>query len=107
MGVLDFDRIPDNSAADPDGRKAGLDRFWGPQRFAIWLLVVFGLLFGDVLTGGKVFVFRDFGLFGYPLAWHHRQSFWNLEIPLWNPLNNSGLPFVAQWNTLVFYPLSA
>jgi hypothetical protein len=26
------------------------------------------------------------------------------EIPLWNPLNDCGLPFVAQWNTMVFYP---
>ena len=25
---------------------------------------------------------------------------------MWNPFNNSGLPFLAQWNTLVCYPLS-
>src|SRR5207302_2254502 len=24
----------------------------------------------------------------------------------WNPLNNCGIPFIAQWNTTVFYPLS-
>src|SRR5207237_5549523 len=25
-------------------------------------------------------------------------------LPLWNPLNNCGIPFLAQWNTLVVYP---
>jgi hypothetical protein len=64
------------------------------------------LAFPDVFFAGKVFVFRDFELFGYPLAHHYRQSLLNGEVPLWNPLNNCGLPFVAQWNTMVFYPLS-
>jgi hypothetical protein len=27
-------------------------------------------------------------------------------MPLWNPLNNCGMPFLAQWNTLSLYPLS-
>src|SRR5229473_779115 len=44
------------------------------------------------------------GFFGYPLAHYHRESFWRGEIPLWNPYNNCGLPFLAQWNTLVLYP---
>src|SRR5205814_7319412 len=57
-----------------------------------------------VVLGARAFFFRDFGRFGYPLAFHHRESFWNGEIPLWNPLNNFGLPFLAQWNTLVLYP---
>src|SRR4029079_1039928 len=26
------------------------------------------------------------------------------EIPFWNPFNNLGLPFLAQWNTLLLYP---
>ena len=44
------------------------------------------------------------GQFGYPLAQFHREAFWRGEIPLWNPLNDCGLPFLAQWNTLVLYP---
>ena len=44
------------------------------------------------------------GQFGYPLAQFHRESFWRGEIPFWNPYNNCGLPFLAQWNTLVLYP---
>ena len=55
-------------------------------------------------SGGRTFIFRDFGLFGYPLAYYHRESFWRGEIPLWNPLNHCGIPFLAQWNTLVLYP---
>ena len=33
-----------------------------------------------------------------------RESFWRGEMPLWNPYNNCGLPFLAQWNTLALYP---
>ncbi|MBI3191757.1 MAG: YfhO family protein, partial [Pedosphaera parvula] len=66
-------------------------------------MIIFAV-FSDVLLGTGSFVFRDFGLFGYPLAHHFRESFWRGEIPLWNPLNNCGLPFLAQWNTMVCYP---
>jgi hypothetical protein len=58
----------------------------------------------DVLLGSATFVLRDFSVFGYPLAHYHRECFWRGELPLWNPLNNFGLPFLAQWNTLVLYP---
>ena len=58
----------------------------------------------EVILGLATFFFRDFGYFAYPLAFHHRESFWRGEVPLWNPLNNCGLPFLAQWNTLVLYP---
>src|SRR5947207_6056064 len=58
----------------------------------------------EVILGMAAFFFRDFGYFGYPLAFHHRNSFWRGEVPLWNPLNNCGVPFLAQWNTIVLYP---
>src|SRR6266508_1791765 len=89
----------------PSGRiGAAADRWFTPARFAVLLAVLIGAAFPDVLFGRSTFFFRDFGFFGYPLAHHHRVSFWNGEIPLWNPLNNCGLPFLAQWNTLVLYP---
>jgi len=44
------------------------------------------------------------GQFSYPLAQFHREAFWRGEIPFWNPFNNCGLPFLAQWNTLALYP---
>jgi hypothetical protein len=62
--------------------------------------------FPEVIAGRGTFFHRDFSVFGYPLAWHHQQSFWRGEIPLWNPLNDCGLPFLAQWNTMTLYPLS-
>src|SRR5205814_3059687 len=75
-------------------------------RFAAVLgaLVVAG--FPAVATGQRTFVFGDYGLFGHPLAYYHWQSFWRGEVPLWNPLSDFGLPFLAQWNTLTCYPLS-
>src|SRR5687768_5168749 len=77
-----------------------------PKRFLTLLAVLVAISFADVLFLGKTFAYRDFGVFGYPLAFHHRESIWQGEIPLWNPLNNYGLPFLAQWNTLTLYPLS-
>src|SRR2546428_2287509 len=82
----------------------GVDAWFTSGRFATILAVFIGAVFPDVITGSASFYFRDFGYFGYPLAHYHRESFWRGEIPLWNPLNNMGLPFLAQWNTLVLYP---
>ena len=75
-----------------------------PRRFAGVLALLVLAAFPEVATGLKSFVHRDFGLFGYPLAHYHRACFWRGELPLWNPLNNAGLPFLAQWNTLTLYP---
>jgi hypothetical protein len=77
-----------------------------PRAFAGLLALLIFLLFPDVLLGVRTFVFRDFGLFSYPLAHYFRESFWRGEVPLWNPLSNCGIPFLAQWNTLVCYPFS-
>jgi len=77
-----------------------------PGRFALILLILICAAFPDIIFGAKTFLFRDYALFGYPLAHFHRENFWHGQIPLWNPLNNCGLPYVAQWNTMVFYPLS-
>ena len=54
------------------------------------LLIFFA--FPGVVLNSSSFVYRDFGLFGYPLAQYFRESFWRGEVPLWNPLNNCGLP---------------
>src|SRR5438045_8620004 len=84
----------------------GPSQWLTPGRFALLLLALLIAAFPDVLLGGKTFFFRDYAVFGYPLAHYHREAFWRGEIPLWNPLNASGIPYVAQWNTMVFYPLS-
>lgn len=64
------------------------------------------LLFPSVWLGSETFVYRDFGHFGYPLAAHYHEVVWSGEFPLWNPYNNTGIPFLAQWNTLCLYPFS-
>lgn len=76
------------------------------RTFTIILGALVVVSFPTVLLGLKSFVYRDFSLFGYPLAHHLQQSLWQGELPLWNPYNNCGLPFLAQWNTMCLYPLS-
>ena len=80
------------------------DAWFTPGRFAALLALLIFIFFPDVILGTRTFIFRDFGAFGYPIAFYHRQSFWRGEVPLLNPLNNCGLPFLAQWNTIVLYP---
>lgn len=75
-----------------------------PRRFALLLAALVIAAWPDVLLGTGSFGLRDFSVFGYPLAHYHRECFWRGEIPLWNPLNHCGLPFLAQWNTLTLYP---
>jgi hypothetical protein len=85
-------------------RAASADEWFTPGRFAVLLGLFFFLLYPEVLLGGRTFVLRDFGLYSFPIATHWRESFWRGELPLWNPLNNCGIPFLAQWSTLVLYP---
>jgi hypothetical protein len=80
--------------------------WWTTGRFSLALALLIAAAFPDVLLGLKTFVFRDYMLFGYSIAHYHRESFWAGEIPLWNPLSQCGLPFLAQWNTMVLYPPS-
>ena len=90
---------------EPVPRQAA-DDWLTPRRFAVLLGVLIVAVYPEVLTGQATFFHRDFAVFGYPLAFYHRESFWRGEMPLWNPLNDCGLPFLAQWNTLTLYPLS-
>src|ERR1700678_3231766 len=75
-----------------------------PRRFALLLAILVFVSWPGIFLGLEMFVFRDFGFFGLPIAWHLRESFWRMEWPLWNPLDNCGQPFLAEWNTQVLYP---
>ena len=77
-----------------------------PRRFAGMLALLIVCCFPSVLFGLGAFVYGDAAQFSYPLAFHYRECFWHGEIPLWNPLNSCGIPFLAQWNTLTLYPPS-
>jgi hypothetical protein len=80
------------------------DNWLSARRFAALLALLILAAYPQVVLGLQTFVYRDFGIFSYPLAGYFRESFWRGEIPLWNPLNNCGSPFLAQWNTQVLYP---
>jgi hypothetical protein len=90
---------PDTSASKTKG-----DAWFTRPKLLLWLACFVALGFPTVVIGTSSFYYRDMGLFGYPLAQFYREAFWQGELPLWNPLNNLGLPFFAQWNTLVLYP---
>ena len=68
------------------------------KHFAIGLALLVLVSFPGILLGRQSFFTRDFSNFGYPLAYHVRQSYRAGEIPLWNPYNFTGVPFLAQWN---------
>ena len=94
------------AGGDPLLRAGAADEWLTPGRFAVLLALLTVAAFPGVLLGGTAFIIRDFGMFSYPVAHFHRQCFWRGELPLWNPFNHCGLPFLAQWNTLTLYPLS-
>ena len=88
-----------------DQVRAGSTGDWlSPARFSLVLALVILAAFPQVILGLQTFVVRDFGFFAYPLAHFQRECFWRGELPLWNPYNNCGVPFLAQWNTMPLYP---
>jgi hypothetical protein len=82
------------------------EEFFTPRRFALLLALALGVLFFRVLVGGETFYYRDFGVLAVPTATFHKTSMLAGEIPFWNPYSNCGAPFLAQWGTMVLYPLS-
>jgi hypothetical protein len=71
-----------------------------------WLAIAVPIaaLFGSVLVTDRSFAFRDSAHFYYPLLeWCCRE--WAAgRVPLWNPLENCGLPVLADTTSSVFYP---
>ncbi len=80
--------------------------WFNPLRFGLLLALLIFAAFPQVLLGLQTFVVRDYGFFVYPLACFQQQCFQHGELPLWNPYNNCGVPFLAQWNTMPLYPPS-
>src|ERR1039458_7485106 len=89
-----------------NGGKNPCDKFFTPWRFALLLALLILATFPQVLLGLETFVIRDYGFFAYPLAHFQHECFWHGELPLWDPYNNCGVPFLAQWNTMPLYPPS-
>ncbi len=72
--------------------------------FSLILTLFLIIRFWSIFIGSEAFMLRDFSMFGYPLAAHLQNSLFAGELPLWNPLNQAGMPHLAQWNTMVLYP---
>ena len=77
-----------------------------PLRFGFLLALLIFAAFPQVLLGLQTFVVRDYGFFAYPLAHFQQECFRRGELPFWDPYNNCGVPFLAQWNTMPLYPPS-
>jgi hypothetical protein len=81
-----------------------IDPWFTPWRFALLLALLVFATFPQVLLGLETFVVRDYGFFAYPLAHFQQECFRHGELPFWDPYNNCGVPFLAQWNTMPLYP---
>jgi hypothetical protein len=99
-------RLPDrlNQRVQPNGRDNSTEKLFSPARFAGLLALLVFAAYSQVVLGLETFVARDFGFFAYPLAHFQQECFQRGEIPFWNPYNNCGVPFLAQWNTMPLYP---
>ncbi len=93
-----------NLRVQPSGNATFAEKFFTPARFGILLALLVVASFPQVILGLETFVVRDYGFFAYPLAHFQQQCFWRGEIPFWNPYNQCGVPFLAQWNTMPLYP---
>ncbi len=93
-----------NLRVQPNGRDNFAEKIFTPARFGIFLALLVFSSFPQVVLGLETFVARDFGFFAYPLAHFQQQCFQRGELPFWNPYNNCGVPFLAQWNTMPLYP---
>jgi hypothetical protein len=77
-----------------------------PWQFGLFLGLLLLATFPQVISGLETFVARDYGFFAYPLALFQKECLWRGELPFWDPYNNCGVPFLAQWNTMPLYPPS-
>lgn len=96
----------DNDQVDKVGTNHDWRAVFTPGRLALTIGLCLLALYSEVIFGRHSFFYQDYGLFTYPVAHYTNEMFWRGEVPLWNPLNHSGVPFLAQWNTSVCYPLS-
>jgi len=68
------------------------------------IVVAAFVLFGPALIKREVFVFRDHSDYFQPMRIYTAQHLRAGRLPLWNPYNASGEPWIANPQTAVFYP---
>jgi hypothetical protein len=71
--------------------------------FILWL-VFFWRLLTPVAGDQASFKQGDFSAQFVAFGAYQYERFANGEVPLWNPYNNGGLPFIADTQAAVFYP---
>jgi hypothetical protein len=90
-----------NVTADADSKN-----LLSGRNVSIALALLLAIAYLGPAFGTESFFYRDFGVLGYPTAAYQREMFWRGELPLWNPYSNCGVPFLAQWGTMVLYPFT-
>jgi len=75
------------------------------RRVAFTFIAILALaMFARPLIRGEVFTFRDHGDYFQPLRYFTAVELRHFRLPLWNPYNASGEPWLANPQTAVFYP---
>jgi len=70
------------------------------------LIILLGFLFGEVLLSNQIFAQRDVAVFVFPLKHFVVEQLNAGRIPLWNPYTGCGVPFQAEIQSHMFYPIS-
>jgi hypothetical protein len=70
----------------------------------VLLLLAAAAPFAGILVRGEVPTFRDHESYFLPLRWHTAETIRGGDLPLWNPWNGGGEPWLANPQTGVFYP---
>ena len=75
------------------------------RRVAFGFIVLLALaMFARPLVRGEVLTFRDHSDYFQPLRYFTAVEMRNFRLPLWNPYNASGEPWLANPQTAIFYP---
>src|SRR2546423_14374663 len=90
--------------AQPTAGQPPWSEWFTPGKTVLLIGVLLFIRYPEVFIGTHSFFNNDFGLFTYPVVHYLRASLLRGELPLWNPLNDCGVPFLAQWNTSACYP---
>ena len=67
-GVTNWPRMISSEAGNKPDAGTGLDAWFTPGRFAALLAILIAACFPQVISGLETFFYRDYCLFGYPLA---------------------------------------
>ncbi len=79
--------------------------FFLAAAFLCYLAVFIGC-YSDVVFGSQTFAKRDIFRFYYPVWRFGADCLKQGVLPLWNPYNSFGTPFLADIQTCVLYPLT-